>query len=123
MSLQSTFPEEIPDQTRAVGEAVLEKDDVCYFLGNPIYVTNVPQALLSVEATLVLGRSRWQVEMIFKLWKSDGQIDESRSENLWHRVDELHRAIQIVQRCLAGCRRLKCKSKCHTYEHWLKFNS
>jgi hypothetical protein len=138
-----------------------------------IYVTNVPQALLSVEEALVLGRSRWQVEMLFKLWKSDGLIDESRSENPWHiltefyakliamiiqhwlflielwdhperslhqasqvmkkhafhlasvfhRVDELYRAIQIIQRCLTGCRMSKCKSKHHTYELWIKFNS
>ncbi len=36
MSLQSTFPSEIPKQTREVGEAILAKNDVCYFLGNRI---------------------------------------------------------------------------------------
>lgn len=45
-----------------------------------VYVTNVPQALLSLEEGLSLGRSRWQIELVFKEWKSQGQIDEWRSE-------------------------------------------
>jgi len=36
MSLQSTFPAEIPPQTREIGEAILGETDVCYFLGNHI---------------------------------------------------------------------------------------
>ena len=55
-----------------------------------IYVTNVARDLLSVEEALVLGRSRWQVEMLFKLWKSDGEIDESRSQNPWHVLTEFY---------------------------------
>lgn len=55
-----------------------------------IYVTNVPPDLLNIEEMLVLGRSRWQVEMLFKLWKSDGQIDESRSEDPWHILTEFY---------------------------------
>ena len=55
-----------------------------------IYVTNIPRALLSVAEALVLGRSRWQVEMLFKLWKSDGEIDASRSANPWHILTEFY---------------------------------
>ncbi len=36
MSLQSTFPSGIPEQTREIGEVILDPDDVCYFLGNHI---------------------------------------------------------------------------------------
>src|SRR5919202_1255727 len=48
-----------------------------------IFVTNAPRALLTLEAAVVLGRARWQIELLFKLWKSHGQIDESRSTKAW----------------------------------------
>src|SRR5690348_275236 len=37
-----------------------------------ILVTNVPPAQLSLREALVLLRARWQVELLFKLWKSHG---------------------------------------------------
>jgi hypothetical protein len=48
-----------------------------------LFITNAPAERLSVEAALVLGRTRWQIELLFKLWKSHGHIDESRSEKPW----------------------------------------
>jgi Transposase DDE domain len=48
-----------------------------------IFVTNAPAELVSLEAGLVLGRVRWQIELLFKLWKSHGHIDESRSTKPW----------------------------------------
>jgi hypothetical protein len=41
-----------------------------------ILVTNVPRHLLSVEEAVALARMRWQIELVFKLWKSHGRIDE-----------------------------------------------
>ena len=38
-------------------------------------VTNVPSTLLTVGEALVLGRVRWQIELLFKRWKSHGQVD------------------------------------------------
>ncbi|NIV70743.1 MAG: IS4 family transposase, partial [Phycisphaerae bacterium] len=46
-----------------------------------IYITNVPPIMVTVEAVLALGRLRWQIELLFKLWKSDLQIDKWRSQN------------------------------------------
>lgn len=43
-----------------------------------VFVTNVPSHRLDVEEALALGRARWQIELLFKLWKSHGRIDE------WH---------------------------------------
>lgn len=43
------------------------------------YITNGPGSLLSVAEIMVLGRLRWQIELLIKLWKSHGRIDESRS--------------------------------------------
>jgi hypothetical protein len=41
-----------------------------------IMVTNVPRDLLSVEEAEALARMRWQIELVFKLWKSHNGIDE-----------------------------------------------
>jgi hypothetical protein len=35
-----------------------------------IFVTNVPSELLSVAQVVLLYRVRWQIELVFKLWKS-----------------------------------------------------
>lgn len=55
-----------------------------------IRVTNVPVAQLSVAAAMVLGRVRWQIELLFKLWKSHGKVDASRSANPWRILTEIY---------------------------------
>ena len=55
-----------------------------------VYVTNVPKELLSQAEALVLARCRWQIELLFKLWKSEGQIDESRSGKPWRILCEVY---------------------------------
>ena len=44
-----------------------------------VLVTNVPAACLPLGEARVLARVRWQIELLFKLWKSHGRVDESRS--------------------------------------------
>ncbi len=39
-------------------------------LGWLIFVTNVPDSMLSAELVALLYRVRWQIELVFKLWKS-----------------------------------------------------
>lgn len=41
-------------------------------LGWNLYVTNVPRERLSTEQVSLLYRLRWQIELLFKLWKSQG---------------------------------------------------
>jgi hypothetical protein len=55
-----------------------------------VYATNVPVELLSVVEALVLGRCRWQIELLWKLWKSEGRIDESRSAKPWRILTEVY---------------------------------
>jgi hypothetical protein len=45
-----------------------------------VLVTNCPAEMLSLEEALVLARVRWQIELLFKLWKSGGGLDQSRSK-------------------------------------------
>lgn len=49
--------------------------------GWTIVVTTVPAALLSLEEALILLRLRWQIELLFKLWKEHGKVDEWRTKN------------------------------------------
>jgi hypothetical protein len=55
-----------------------------------ILVTNVPPKRLMLREALVLGRVRWQIELLFKLWKSQGEIDESRSTKPWRILCEVY---------------------------------
>jgi hypothetical protein len=54
-----------------------------------VLITNVPHCLLSVREALILARSRWQIELLFKLWKQQGRIDTSRSEKAWRVMCEV----------------------------------
>lgn len=51
-----------------------------------LYLTNMPD--LSFEQAHILGRTRWQIELIFKLWKSHAQVLVSRSNNPIRQVCE-----------------------------------
>jgi hypothetical protein len=55
-----------------------------------VYVTNVPAEQLTLAEAMVLGRCRWQIELLFKLWKSEGRIDESRSAEPWAILCEVY---------------------------------
>lgn len=45
-----------------------------------VLITNVPADRLSLAEAMTLIRARWQIELLFKLWKSHGQVDDWRSE-------------------------------------------
>lgn len=55
-----------------------------------IYLTNVGSERLSGEDVLILGLCRWQIELVFKLWKNSGLLDVWRSQEPWHIVCELY---------------------------------
>jgi hypothetical protein len=40
-----------------------------------IFITNVPLVWLTLEQVCLMYRLRWQIELVFKLWKSECQID------------------------------------------------
>ena len=61
-----------------------------------VVVTNVPEALLSAQEVGVLARVRWQVEILFRVWKSCFRIDECRSRNVWRVLCELYAKLMGV---------------------------
>jgi hypothetical protein len=54
-----------------------------------ILITNAPASKLSVREALALARARWQIELLFKLWKGQGRIDKSRSGKAWRVMCEV----------------------------------
>lgn len=72
-----------------------------------VLVTNVPATLLTVDEVLALARARWQVECLFRHWKSDGQLAASRSRKPWRVVCEVFaRLLALVvgdSQVLAAC--------------------
>ena len=55
-----------------------------------ILLTDVSASLLSLQEALILLRERWQMEMLYKLWKQDGRLDEWRTANSWRVLCELY---------------------------------
>jgi hypothetical protein len=44
-----------------------------------VFITNLSPTQLTVAEAMALIRIRWQIELLFKQWKSVGRLDESRS--------------------------------------------
>ena len=55
-----------------------------------ILVTNVTGERADVDELRVLGRARWQIEMLFKCWKQHGALAVSRSTKPWRVVAEVY---------------------------------
>jgi hypothetical protein len=93
--------EEARDRGREPSEEAL------YLAGWSMVVTNVPRRMLSLEEVLVVLTVRWQVEMLFRLWKEGGQIDEWRSNKGWRILCEVYAklAAMVIQQWLIqlGC--------------------
>ena len=72
-----------------------------------VWATNVPRDRLSIQEAWVLARCRWQIELLFKLWKSEGHVDKSRSEKPWRILCEIYAKLlgMVVQHwlLLVGC--------------------
>ena len=83
-------PPEVDNQRRRRIRAAARKhgrtptDEVLARADWTLLVTNAPATLLTVDEALALQRARWQIELLFKLWKEHGKIDESRSTKPWH---------------------------------------
>lgn len=82
-------PQEVADQRRRRLEAEARRRGQAVSKASlaladwTILITNVPEGLLSLKEALVLIRVRWQVELLFKLWKHHAQVDEWRSHQPW----------------------------------------
>lgn len=83
--LAQRVPQEVADQRRrriraeARDKGRTPSRDALAMAAWTIVITNVPAALLSMAEALVVLAARWQIELLFKLWKSHGRIDAWRT--------------------------------------------
>jgi Transposase DDE domain len=61
-----------------------------------LYLTNVPEAMLRWREVVVLYRVRWQIELLFKLWKSHNQLATHRSTDPVRQLVELYARLVAV---------------------------
>jgi hypothetical protein len=55
-----------------------------------LLITDAPVKRLPFQAALVLLRERWQMELLYKLWKQYAHVDEWRTANPWRSLCELY---------------------------------
>ncbi len=55
-----------------------------------VYVTNVPAERLTGEQVSRVYRLRWQVELLFKLWKAQGELDRVAGQHAGRVMCELY---------------------------------
>jgi hypothetical protein len=78
-------PQELADRRRQKARENAQKhgrelsSEYSELLGWSLFITNAPGDLLSWKEVVVLYRTRWQIELLFKLWKSHNQLSHQRS--------------------------------------------
>jgi hypothetical protein len=55
-----------------------------------LLLTTAPRRLLSFSQVVVIVRLRWQIELLFKLWKEYGMIDEWSTKKPWRILCEIY---------------------------------
>lgn len=79
-----------------------------------ILVTNLPPESFSLADILCLQRLRWQIELLFKLWKSELSLDDWRSQQPHQILSELYAKLilALVQHwlLLLGCWQVESRS-------------
>jgi hypothetical protein len=94
--LFTRVPHEVAEQRRAYlrREAMTHGRSCSHeaelLAGWTIVLTTVPTVWLTLEEAIVLLRLRWQIELLFKLWKQYGCIDEWRTRNPWRILCEVY---------------------------------
>jgi hypothetical protein len=83
--------------------------------GWTVYLTNLAADLLRWEELWVLARARWQIELLFKLWKSHGGLEALPGERPERVLCELYAKLigQVVQQWLL----VTCAGPCLEYSY------
>jgi hypothetical protein len=77
-------PEEVANRRRQQARETAKRKgrtpsaEYLELLGWSLFITNVPGEDLTWKAVIVLYRARWQIELLFKLWKSHNHLARTR---------------------------------------------
>ena len=94
--LVERLPEAVAEKRRrklreyARKKQVTLTEETLALAGWTLLITDIPPALLSIPEALVLLALRWQIELLFKRWKSLFEIDQWRSSDPWRILTELY---------------------------------
>lgn len=100
--LASLVPQEVADQRRQrIKESYRKKGrqpsaKLLQLVAWTLVLTNVPQDKLSLKEALVLLKIRWQIKLLFKLWKSYLFIDQWTSQNPWRILTEIYAKLLVA---------------------------
>lgn len=61
-----------------------------------IFITNADESLLSIKEVIVLMKMRWQIELLFKLWKSEGKIAQWRTKKVFRILTEIYAKLIVM---------------------------
>ena len=79
--------ERLREDAKKDGKPVTEEQ--LYLAHWLLLITNVPIKRMSMAEALILVRLRWQIELLFKLWKTYGQVDEWQTKNPWRKMSRV----------------------------------
>jgi hypothetical protein len=73
-----------------------------------IYLSNLPPHLLTLDHVGIVYSLRWQIELLFKRWKSLFHLDQWRTHNLWRILCEVYAKMLAILfehslMAVAGC--------------------
>ena len=106
-------PDQVTEKRRRTAKAHAEKrgktlsQTYLFMLGWTLFVTNAPDTMISLKHVYAFYRIRWQIELIFKLWKSYCGLNHILSWRKERVLTELYAkmiAIVIVHFLLAPLR-------------------
>jgi hypothetical protein len=81
---------------RLVNEALLE---LAHWT---IVITTIPAERLSISEAMMVLRVRWQIELLFKLFKKEGQVTLAQPETLAAAHGSVCQIARLAHRALAG---------------------
>jgi len=70
-------------------KGVTPSQKTLFLAGWTVMATNAPHELMSLKEAQIFLRARWQIELLFKLWKKYGTVDKSRSSQPWRILTEV----------------------------------